>query len=108
MAKLKMLAVPRKPKRSASVATKEKFLARVNAIKKENLHRHSLNKKSENLDKVISGIGSVSVRPSGFKAINIRKRHASGRKKKAVAGVGSVKRKKRAHAAPKKAKRRRY
>lgn len=64
MAKLKMRKLPRKPKASASVATKENYLKKVAEIKKENQHRHAQNKKSEHLTKVISGITHASVVPS--------------------------------------------
>ena len=97
MAKLKMLKAPKKPARSASVATKEKYIAKVHAIRKENQSRAAMNNHSAKLDKVIAGIGSVSVMPSQFKSVNIRSRHAGGRKKSAVGSTG--KRKK--HAAKK-------
>ena len=104
MAKLKMLKAPKKPARSASLSKKEKYIAKVNAIRKENAHRHSINKKSESLDKVIAGIGSVSVRPSGYKAISIRGKRKPGRKKTAVGSVGK-RRKKSAAPAPKRRRR---
>lgn len=56
MAKLKMLKYPRKPKASASVESKERFLARVKEIDKENAKRRAINKKSEDLSKKIAGI----------------------------------------------------
>lgn len=56
MAKLKMKRYPKKPKASASVATKENYIKRFNEVKKENNKRVALNKKSENLSKRISGM----------------------------------------------------
>lgn len=55
MARLKMLKMPKAPKASASVAVKERYLARLAEIKKENAKRAALNKKSEDLDKKIAG-----------------------------------------------------
>lgn len=54
MAKLKMLKLPKKPKLSASVATKERWLARANEIKKENARRIAMNKRSMELSKKIA------------------------------------------------------
>lgn len=88
MSKLKMLKLPKKPKRSASLETKQKFLAKVKEIQHQNAKRHKLNQDSERLSKVIAGIGSVSVLPSGFSARVIRP---------------SKSRKKSGHAKPKKA-----
>ena len=51
MAKLKMLKYPRKPKQSASIATKERYLARVKEIDRENLRRKAANKRSDDLRK---------------------------------------------------------
>lgn len=51
-----MLKYPRKPKASASVESKERFLARVKEIDKENAKRRAINKKSEDLSKKIAGI----------------------------------------------------
>lgn len=58
MAKLKMLKYPKKPKASASLHSKENYLAKVKEIDKENAARHKDNAKSELLTKKISGIGS--------------------------------------------------
>lgn len=55
MAKLKMLRMPKKPKASASIESKENWLKRVAEIKKENAKRASLNKKSAELSKRIAG-----------------------------------------------------
>lgn len=68
MSKLKMLKLPKKPKRSASLETKQKFIAKVKAIQHENAKRHKLNQDSERLSNVIAGIGSTHVLPSGFSA----------------------------------------
>lgn len=54
MAKMKMLKAPKKPKRSASIESKENWLKRVAEIKKENAKRVALNKKSEELSKKIA------------------------------------------------------
>lgn len=54
MAKLKMLKLPKKPKLSASMATKERWLARANEIKKENARRIAMNKRSMELSKKIA------------------------------------------------------
>lgn len=54
MAKLKMLKAPKKPKASASVATKENWLRRAAEVKKENARRAAENKKSEELSKKIA------------------------------------------------------
>ena len=54
MAKLKMLKMPKAPKASASIATKERYLQRLAEVKKANAIRASLNKKSEELDKKIA------------------------------------------------------
>lgn len=58
MAKLKMKKLPSKPKASASVAVKERFLQKVSEIQKENARRVAENKKSDALSKKIAGIGS--------------------------------------------------
>ena len=57
MAQLKMLKYPKKPKQSASVATKERYLSRVKEIDRENMRRKAENKKSDDLSKKISAIG---------------------------------------------------
>lgn len=57
MAKLKLLKYPKKPKQSASVETKERFLQRVKEIDRENARRKAENKKSDELSKKISAIG---------------------------------------------------
>lgn len=54
MTKLKMLKLPKAPKASASVATKERYLQRVAELKKVNAQRAALNRKSEELDKRIA------------------------------------------------------
>lgn len=54
MARLKMLKAPKKPKRSASIATKENWLKRIVDVKKENARRVALNKKSDELSKKIA------------------------------------------------------
>jgi len=56
MAKLKMLKYPKKPKTSASNATKENYLKKVAEIDKENKRREAENKKGDALSKRIAGI----------------------------------------------------
>lgn len=56
MAKLKMIRYPKKPKTTASIESKERYLARVKEIDKENAKRKALNKKSEDLSKKIAGV----------------------------------------------------
>lgn len=81
MAKLKMLKYPKKPKRSASLEQKQKYLIKRKEIEKENKRRESLNKESERLSTVISGLpGSYKVLPSGFSVKHIHKRKAGKRK----------------------------
>lgn len=53
MAKLKLKKLPKKPKASASVATKENWLKRVAEIRKLNARIRADKKKSEALDKRI-------------------------------------------------------
>jgi len=53
MAKLKLKKLPKKPKASASVTTKENWLKRVAEIRKENARIRADKKKSEALDKKI-------------------------------------------------------
>ena len=53
MAKLKLKKLPKKPKASASVATKDNWLKRVAEIRKENARIRADKKKSEALDKRI-------------------------------------------------------
>lgn len=53
MAKMKLKKLPKKPKASASVATKENWLKRVAEIRKENARIRADKKKSEALDKRI-------------------------------------------------------
>lgn len=57
MAKLKLIKYPKKPKNSASVAVKERYLERVKEIDKENSRRKAENAKSDALSKKIAQIG---------------------------------------------------
>ena len=57
MATLKLKKYPKKPKVTASVAVKERFLQRTKEIDKENARRKSEKKKSSDLSKKIAGIG---------------------------------------------------
>lgn len=54
MAKLKMLKAPKKPKASASVASKENWLRKAAEVKKENARRAAENRKSVELSKKIA------------------------------------------------------
>ena len=54
MAKLKMLKRPKAPKASASITTKENYLKKLAAIKKENARRAAVNRKSDELSKKIA------------------------------------------------------
>lgn len=56
MAKLKLKKYPRKPKASASVEVKERYLKRISEIDKENRSIEAKNKKSETLSKRIAAI----------------------------------------------------
>lgn len=51
-----MIKYPKKPKASASVATKENYLARIREIDKENANRRAENNRSAQLSKHIAGI----------------------------------------------------
>lgn len=53
MAKLKMLKRPKAPKASASIQTKENYLKKLAAVKKENARRAAINRKSEELTRKI-------------------------------------------------------
>ncbi len=54
MAKLKMKRLPKKPKQSASVATKINWLKSADEVKRENARRAQENKKSAELSRKIS------------------------------------------------------
>lgn len=58
MATLKMKKLPKAPKASASIQSKENYLKRVAEIKRENNRRAALNKKSDALTKKIAGVRS--------------------------------------------------
>ena len=60
MAKLKMKPFPKKPKASASVETKKRYLDRVREIVAENKKRASTNAESDRLTKVIAGLNPKS------------------------------------------------
>ena len=49
-----MLKRPKAPKANASIATKETYLKKLDAIKKENARRAAVNRKSEELSKRIA------------------------------------------------------
>lgn len=106
MAKLKLLKLPKvpklpkKPKQSASVEVKKNWLRRVQdakakheakkrAVMAENKKRTSLNKESDRLSSVISGISGVKVFNSGFSTRVVRKKPATKKaapKKKPAVG----------------------
>lgn len=50
---------PKKPKKSASIEAKERYLQRVKEIDKHNAQVKSDKKKSADLDKKIAGIGKA-------------------------------------------------
>lgn len=56
---LKLLKYPKKPKQSASIATKENYLRKVAEIDRENAKRKALNNKSKALSAKIAKIGSA-------------------------------------------------
>ncbi len=56
MATLKMKKLPKAPKASASIQTKENYLKRVAEIKRENAKREAMNRKSDALSKKIAGV----------------------------------------------------
>lgn len=56
MATLKMKKLPKAPKASASIQSKENYLKRVAEIKRENAKREALNRKSAALSKKIAGV----------------------------------------------------
>lgn len=58
MATLKMKKLPKAPKESASIQSKENYLKRVAEIKRENNRRAALNKKSDALSKKIASVRS--------------------------------------------------
>lgn len=51
-----MVKLPKAPKKTASISTKENYLKRVAEVQKENKKREAINRKSEALDKRIAGI----------------------------------------------------
>ena len=57
MARVKLIKYPKKPKVSASLETKERYLKRVSEIDKENNKRKAMKKRSEALTKRITSIG---------------------------------------------------
>lgn len=59
MAKIKIKKYPKKPKASASLAVKERYLEKVKEIDKENANKVAEKKKSELLSKKIASIGSA-------------------------------------------------
>lgn len=58
MATLKLKKMPKAPKASASISTKENYLKRVNEVKKANRKIEALNKKSKALDAKIARVRS--------------------------------------------------
>ena len=85
MAKLKYLKLPKKPKANASLDAMNNWLEKVKAVKAENQHRWKLNYEATKTRKVIAGIGSTYVMPSGFKAVTVRPKKSG--KKSSVSGV---------------------
>jgi hypothetical protein len=56
MAKLKLKKYPKKPKASASLATKERYLDKCKSIDAENKVKFKDQEKSKSLDKKIAGL----------------------------------------------------
>lgn len=100
MSKLKMLKMPKapkvpaKPKQTASLETKQRWLQRVKdlkakfqkqieVVKKENAHRAKVNNESERLSKVISGVSKLEVFPRGFSVKSLRSSGSKRKKSKA-------------------------
>jgi hypothetical protein len=81
MAKFKLKSLPKKPKRSASNATKENYLRKVAEVRAYNQGVAREKAKSEHLNRRIAGISSDSVKPGRVSAgIGPRKRKSSGKK----------------------------
>lgn len=70
MARLKYLKLPKKPKSSASVAVKQRFLEKVKAIKNANNERARINAENDKLTKQIAGISGTDVAPKAFAVAN--------------------------------------
>lgn len=90
-----MLKLPKKPKQSASILVKEKYLKKVTEIKKQNQERKRLNDYAKRLDAQISGIGSSHVLPNRFSVAKVSRRPKKGSGKKRVAKKRSGRRRKR-------------
>lgn len=86
MAKFKLKSLPKKPKRSASNATKENYLRKVAEVRAYNQGIAREKAKAESLNKRIAGISSESVKPGRVSAGGgiVRKRKSSGSKKKSA------------------------
>ncbi len=54
MARLRLLRLPKKPKKTASTAVKERWIQRAKDIQRENARRKADKKKSEHLSQIIS------------------------------------------------------
>ena len=82
--KLKLQKYPKKPKASASVASKENYLKRVSDIDAANRSRIAENKKSEALSKRIAGLGSATSILSRRSKVSStpRKKRSGGKKRK--------------------------
>lgn len=57
MATTKLLRYPKKPKQTASIETKQRYLARVKEVDRENAKRKAEKKKSAELSKKIAAVG---------------------------------------------------
>ncbi len=82
--KLKLKKYPKKPKATASVAVKEAYLKKVAEINAENKRRSAETKKSAELQKKISSVGSPLSGLSSSASYGTRKRRKSVAKKKTV------------------------
>jgi hypothetical protein len=82
MATLKLLKLPKKPKANASAGVLERYIAKVNEIKKENIRRVGFNKKLEALRKKVAGIGAAYVTPNRFSAVSLPKKRTTAKPKR--------------------------
>jgi len=74
MARLKLLKLPKKPKANASAGVLERYIAKANEIKKENIRRIRFNEKVDKLRKQVAGIGATYVTPNRYSAVSIPKK----------------------------------
>jgi len=71
--KVKLLKLPRKPKKTASNAVKERYLAKVKEIAQKNMAKIRDKAHGEHLDKKIAGLTASSVsHPSAHRTVSTR------------------------------------